>query len=270
VRPRRPSLGAFHREELGWAAWFYFQDEFLDFQALIYYTRESLPLLVYKFSLESIAMASKKELQAILKDRYSVNIGISEVLTVIECQRLMTLLDSEPSAVKLVESFVDKNIDLGNRSRQFGKQREQAQKRFETAQAEYAALHQIEGSNQALEQRKQELEKEAALAMQNLERSRANLEQQKLHLEQASQVLEAEVSALQTKTQKLEGQVKILNSEKKELVDVNDDLKKDNKRLKNLFDAIRLNFSREMRQVLKTEDSELRKAIAKLYKSMLG
>jgi chromosome segregation ATPase len=238
----------------------------LDFQALVYYTGEGFYLSVDKFSLESIVMASKDELQTILRDRYSVNKNISQVLTATECQHLMTLLDSEPSAVKLVESFVDKNVDLGNRSRQFGREREQAQKRLEKAQSEYAALqssiHQIEGSNHELEQRKQQLEKEAALAMQDLERSKANLEQQKLKLEQESQALEAEVNVLQAKAQRLEGQ--------KELVVVNDDLKKDNKRLKNLVDAIRLKFSKEMRQVLNTEDSELRKAIAKLYKSMLG
>jgi regulator of replication initiation timing len=75
---------------------------------------------------------------------------------------------------------------------------------------------------------------------------------------------------LQARSQNLEGQVKHLSSEKKELVQANHELQKDNKRLKNIVDAIRLKFSKDVNQLLQYEDSEIRKALVKLYKSTLG
>jgi uncharacterized protein (DUF3084 family) len=192
---------------------------------------------------------SKADLQTALKNRYGINKNISQVLTQSECQHLLTLLDSDSKAVKLIESLVDKNSDLGNRNRQFGREREQAKQRLAQAKAEYdtlqAEIAQIEDSNQTLGQRKRQLEQETT-------------------------TLQAQVDRLTARSQQLEGQVKTLNSENRELVNVNDELKQDNRRLKNLLDAIRLKFSQEMRQVLKTEDSEIRKAIVKLYKSILG
>jgi chromosome segregation ATPase len=240
-------------------------------------------------------MASKDELQNLLKNRYGINKNISQALTLVECQRLLTLLDAEPSAIKLVESFIGKNAWLGNNNRQLGHKRGRAEDRLEKVQAEYttlkASIQEIETSNQGLIARKQQLEQEAAQRMQQLEQSKARLaqqqrqleqearslaqsktqlEQQKLRLEKESQVLEAEVKALTDRSSRLEGQVTALSSANQELKEVNHELKKDNKRLKNIVDAIRLKFSQEAQQMLKTEDSEIRKAIVRLYKSMLG
>jgi chromosome segregation ATPase len=195
-------------------------------------------------------MASKPELQTILKDRYRINKNISEVLTLVECQRLITLLEAEPSAIKIVESFIGKNVQLTTNNQQFGKLRADAEKKKQAAEAEFAALQ---------------------ASIQQIEQGNGALGLHKQRLMQQTATLEAEVEALKARSQQLEGQVQALDSDKKVLVGVNDDLKKDNKRLKNIVDAIRLKFSKELNQVLKDpEDGNIRKSLVKLYKSMLG
>ncbi len=75
------------------------------------------------------------------------------------------------------------------------------------------------------------------------------------------------------KTKEIEGkeqQVIMLASEKQELVEVNDQLKKDNKALKNLIDQIKLKIAIDVKNLLRYEDSEIRRALAKWFKSTQG
>jgi hypothetical protein len=70
--------------------------------------------------------------------------------------------------------------------------------------------------------------------------------------------------------EQLSQQVKDLETNSRLLTKVNDELKQDNKRLKNIVDAIRLRIAQDMKGILKYEDSELRQAIMKLFKSTQG
>ena len=70
--------------------------------------------------------------------------------------------------------------------------------------------------------------------------------------------------------EQLSKQAKEIETDNKSLTKVNGELKQDNKRLKNIVDAIRLRLAQEMKGILKYEDSELRQAIAKLFKSTQG
>ena len=64
----------------------------------------------------------------------------------------------------------------------------------------------------------------------------------------------------------LESKVKALTSQNSELIKVNDELKKDNRFLKNSVDAIRLKLAIEVKNLLKSDDSEIRRALAKWFK----
>jgi hypothetical protein len=68
----------------------------------------------------------------------------------------------------------------------------------------------------------------------------------------------------------LEVKADILASQKVELVEVNDQLKKDNKDLKNLVDAIRLKIAIDMKKLMQYEDSEIRKALIRWFKGTQG
>lgn len=68
----------------------------------------------------------------------------------------------------------------------------------------------------------------------------------------------------------LEVRIERLLKEKQELIKANDILKKDNKDLKNIVDAIKLKFTIETKHLLKLENSELKKGLVKLLKSTLG
>ncbi|NJN59110.1 MAG: hypothetical protein HC879_17240 [Leptolyngbyaceae cyanobacterium SL_5_9] len=54
------------------------------------------------------------------------------------------------------------------------------------------------------------------------------------------------------------------------LIDVNDQLKKDNKALKNLVDQIRLKITSDVKMLLRYEDSEIRRALMKWFKDTQG
>lgn len=68
----------------------------------------------------------------------------------------------------------------------------------------------------------------------------------------------------------LRSQVDVMASEKDELTEANDVLKKDNKALKNLIDQIKLKIAIDVKNLMRYEDSELRKALAKWFKSTQG
>ena len=80
----------------------------------------------------------------------------------------------------------------------------------------------------------------------------------------------AEFQVLASKNQTLEVKVKTLLSQNNELIDVNNQLKKDNKALKNLVDQIKLQLAKDTKKLLQYEDSEIRKALVKLFKWTLG
>jgi hypothetical protein len=79
-----------------------------------------------------------------------------------------------------------------------------------------------------------------------------------------------EVEAKDAIADQLHSQVEVLASEKDELVEVNTQLKKDNKALKNLIDQIKLKLTIDVKNLLRYEDSEIRKALAKWFKNTQG
>lgn len=194
-------------------------------------------------------MVSKDDLQTALKEKYGINKNISQALDKTECERLLDLLAAEPIAVKLAKSFTEKNASLGRNNAYYGGLRSQAEKKLEKLKVEYQELEesiaQIETSTVALESRKRQLE----------------LEQQQLELE---------IENLSVRNNSLETKVQKLAVEKEELVEVNDELKKENKALKNIIDEIRLKLTINLKKMLQLEDSEIRKALAKLFKSTQG
>jgi chromosome segregation ATPase len=236
-------------------------------------------------------MANQDELQSILKERYGINKNISQALTAAECQRILTLLEAESSTAKLVDAFIGKNRELITNNQQYGRQRSKAEQqvqlekeRVEAMQIELQASQSASQLLQAKLQTAQQTAIDLRTQLQGAEAesqklqasiaqmvaSKETLIDRKQNLTQETAQLEAEIKALTARSQALEVQVGQLKSEKQELVVVNDDLKKDNKRLKNIVDMIRLKFSKDVDQLLRYEDSEIRKALIKMYKSTLG
>ena len=72
-----------------------------------------------------------------LKEQYGVNKNISRSLSAQECSQLLVLLQSQPSAVRLIESFSSKNDELSKNNRHFGQLRGRAEKKLETERAQY-------------------------------------------------------------------------------------------------------------------------------------
>lgn len=194
-------------------------------------------------------MASKDELQSSLKEKFGINKNISQALTKEECERLFDLLCSEPSAAKLVSSFADKNSSLGRNNATYAKARNQAERKFETLQAEY-----------------QQLEK----SIESIEAAKLYLEKRKRELEEEQKKLEAEVQNLSSTNQSLKSNVQTLTTQNDELIVANTQLKKENKDLKNIVDQIRLRLARDTKMLLQYEDSEIKKAVIRLFRWTLG
>ena len=194
-------------------------------------------------------MPSKSELQSALKEKYGINKNITQPLSTEECEQLLTLLHTQPSAVRLVGSFVAKNSDLSRTNRQFGQQRSQAEKRLNALQAEY-----------------QQLEKTVA----DFEARNRTLGDLKGQLSQEQQALEAEIKKLSDENASLSQEMQALTTQNDELIDANEQLKKDNKDLKNIVDQIRLRLARDAKMLLEYEDSEIRKALIRLFRWTLG
>lgn len=194
-------------------------------------------------------MASKRELQDILKDRYGINKNISDALSAADCEQMLALLEQEPSALKLVEAFAEKNLSLGRNNAQYGQQRSRAERKLEALQVDY---QQLEQSVQALEQ------------------SNAALADRKQQLDLQRQQLEAEIQALSSTNLRLESRVGDLSEQNVDLTEANTQLKKDNKELKNIVDLIKLRLTRDTKELLKYEDSELRKMVIRLFRWTLG
>ncbi|MEM8676557.1 MAG: hypothetical protein AAGF83_22235 [Cyanobacteria bacterium P01_G01_bin.67] len=65
-------------------------------------------------------------------------------------------------------------------------------------------------------------------------------------------------------------EIKKLRNKISELVKVNDDLKKDNKVMKDIVDKIRFKLTVEIKNMLNLKDSQVKKSLVKLLKSTLG
>ncbi|MEM9906686.1 MAG: hypothetical protein AAF921_16840 [Cyanobacteria bacterium P01_D01_bin.44] len=187
-------------------------------------------------------MPSKNELQTILKEQYGINKNISQPLATEDCEQIVATLQGQPSLVKLVDSFALKNADLGRNNRHFGQLRSQAEKKLSAVKAEY---HQLE--NQI-----------------------ATLEHAKQTLTERRQTLETDIKQLTAQNQHLDSTVQGLTTQNDELIEANTQLKKDNKDLKNAVDQIRLRLARDTKMLLQYEDSEIRKALIRLFRWTLG
>ncbi|MUG96649.1 hypothetical protein F7734_31645 [Scytonema sp. UIC 10036] len=194
-------------------------------------------------------MASKDELQSTLKEKFSINKNISQPLTKEECERLIKLLESEPSAVKLVDSYANKNSTLGRNNSSYARARNQAEHKLAALQTEYL-----------------ELEKSIA----SIEEAKTNLENRKRLLEEEQKKLQDEVENLTSKNQSLSSKVQTLTTQNDEIMNANAQLKKDNKNLKNIVDQIKLKLARDTKELLQYEDNEIRKAIIRLFRWTLG
>lgn len=194
-------------------------------------------------------MPSKKELQTILREQYGINKNISQALGTEDCEQLLLTLQSQPSAVKLVDSFAEKNTDLGNRNRHFGRLRSDAEGKLQALEADY---HKLEA--QVVE----------------MEKARDSLVDRKKLIATETQKLETELARLQEEKQSLDSRVQFLTVQNTELADANTELKKDNKNLKNLVDQIRLRLAHDTKMLLQYEDNEIRKAMIRLFRWTLG
>lgn len=194
-------------------------------------------------------MQSKKELQTILKDRYGINKNISQPLATEDCAQLLTTLQSQPSAVKLVESYSTKNSDLGKNNKYFGQLRSNAERKLKKLQSEY-----------------QQLEDQIA----TMEQAKESLTDRKQIITAETEALQADIKRLSAEKQHLASKVQTLTTHNDELVEANTQLKKDNKDLKNVVDQIRLRLARDTKMLLQYEDSEIRRAMIRLFRWTLG
>ncbi|MFE4108053.1 hypothetical protein [Almyronema epifaneia] len=194
-------------------------------------------------------MATKHELQNQLKDQYGINKNISQPLSAEECGELLRLMQSQAIATKLVKSFTTKNEELSKNNRTFGQQRSQAEKRLKSLQAEHQKL---------------------AQEIENLEKANISSRDRKENLSKEQQELEAQIQSLSSENQRLSSKVQTLTTQNDQLIDANEVLKKDNKDLKNIVDQVRLRLARDTKMLLEYEDSEIRKALIRLFQWTLG
>ena len=194
-------------------------------------------------------MPTKSALQTVLKTKYGINKNITQALSAEDCESLLLLLQHQPSATRLVESFIAKNEELSRNNRHFGQQRGQVERKLQSLQVEHSKL-------------------EKAIA--DLEKTNATLGDRKGQLSTEQKELEAKIQQLSARNTALAGRVQSLTTQNDELVDANAQLKKDNKDLKNIVDQIRLRLARDTKMLLEYEDSEIRKALIRLFRWTLG
>ena len=187
-------------------------------------------------------MSTKNDIQDILKNKHKINKNISKSLSVQECEEILNLLQNKPGAIKLINSFITKNEQLSKNNRNLGRQKSQAQKKQQKLEQEIA---EIEKLNKIRSDRKEQLFKE-------------------------QQELDQKIIELSTHNTELLNQVQHLTNQNDELTDANKKLKKDNKDLKNIVDQIRLRLARDTKMLLEYEDSEIRKALIRLFRWTLG
>ncbi|MBE9136364.1 hypothetical protein IQ254_03965 [Nodosilinea sp. LEGE 07088] len=194
-------------------------------------------------------MPAKRDIQTILKKEYGINKNITQGLSLEDCENLLILLGQNSTIGKFVEVVVEKNGELSQNNRYYGLKRSQAEKKFEQLQVENQKLEKsildLEASNQALVNRRGNLSKE-------------------------QRELQAQVDQLNIQNRDLSLKMQQLTTQNDELSEANNQLKRDNKELKNIVDQIRLRLARDTKMLLQYEDSELRKAIIRLFRWTLG
>ncbi|WP_448604695.1 hypothetical protein [Thermoleptolyngbya sp.] len=194
-------------------------------------------------------MASKGELQTILKEKFGINKNISDPLSREDCEKLLHKLEQDSVLVKLVQSYAKKNSSLQHNNAYYGRLRSQAERKLDSLKTEYEQLER---------------------SIQSIEMSKGELERKKKELEEEHLKLETEVENLSQNNQSLTVKVQDLTSQNTELIDVNSQLKQENKDLKNIVDQIRLRLAQDMNALLQYEDSELRKAMIRLFKWVMS
>lgn len=194
-------------------------------------------------------MPPKSQLQDLLKEKYNINKNITQALSPEDCEQLLLLLKNDPTAERLVEAFIGKNDELSKKNRYYGQQRSQAEKKLERLQAEH-----------------QQLQK----SIEELEKANGSLGNRKEVLFAEQEALQQEIDKLTAQNQSLSSKVQTLTTHNDELVEANTQLKKDNKELKNVVDQIRLRLARDTKLLLQYEDSEIRKALIRLFSWTLG
>lgn len=187
-------------------------------------------------------MVTKADLQNYLKEQFRINKNISQSLNLAECEQILNLLEQEQSIAKLVEAYADKNSTLGANNATYARAKNQAERKLEALREEHEKLEQsiaiLEASNKALGARKTFLGEER-------------------------QQLEYQIQTLSLENQSLINNVQDLTA-------ANDKLKKDNKDLKNIIDQIRLRLARDTQELLQYENSEIKKAVIRLFRWTLG
>ncbi|MEH2082865.1 MAG: hypothetical protein V7K89_23665 [Nostoc sp.] len=98
----------------------------------------------------------------------------------------------------------------------------------------------------------------------------AKIDQVKKYQKQEREKYEAEIKGLSQRNNILEVEIKTIYSQNKNLTEVNEQLQKDNKAMKNLVDQIRLQLAMNTKKILQYEDSEIRKAVITFFKWTLG
>lgn len=156
-------------------------------------------------------MTSKAELQTTLKDRYGINKNISQTLTKEQCEQLLLVLETEPSAVRLVESFAEKNESLGRNNAYYGRIRSQAENQLQTLQIKYAQLEEsLENSSDFSSEREQQLEQQN----RELERKVRELTQVNDELKRDNKMLKNISDALRLRTLKdMKGMLRLEDGE---------------------------------------------------------
>lgn len=201
-------------------------------------------------------MVSKPEIQTILKEKYGINKNISAALSLQESYRLLQLLQDQPSVLHLTESFIAKNTELARNNQNYGMQRSLAEKKRERA---FREIQKLRSENQQLE-----------VEIEQLQQGNGGLDEYKRQLEEQKIALQQEVTELLEGNQHLIATVGDLSSKNQELLTANKELKKDNKELKNIVDQIRLRLAQDTKVLLQYEDSEIRKAVIRLFRWTLG
>ena len=79
-----------------------------------------------------------------------------------------------------------------------------------------------------------------------------------------------ELSLTVDENKELQNKTNFLDSKNNELTQANEELQKDNKALKNIVDQIRLKLALDMKQLVRFEDSEIRKELIKWYTKIQG
>jgi DNA repair exonuclease SbcCD ATPase subunit len=230
-----------------------FPHEIAETSLSVYIAAEARPSLVGTLTLglrkRIDRMPSKRQLQTTLKEKYGINKNITQSLSLEDCEALLLMLHNQPSAVRLVDSFIGKNDDLAKDNRIYGLRRKNAEQKLEGLKRE----------NEQLEQ-----------SIAELEKSNGTLGDRKQLLSQEQAALEAQIQQLTAQNQNLSSKVQKLSTDKDELIEANDELKRDNKELKNLVDQIRLRLAHDTKMLLQYEDSEIRKAMIRLFRWTLG